>query len=47
MENYDYLEPDDIGDYKHTGLSKILNQCNPRSNKWQLFPKEIAANQLK
>ena len=41
------LEPNDINDYKHTSISNIKNECNPRSYEWELFPKEISANQLK
>ena len=47
MEDYDILEPEDIYDYQTTKLSNIQNECNPRSYEWVLFPKEIAANQLK
>ena len=46
MEN-DLLEPDDMDEYEHTKLCKIKNECKPKSNEWVLFPKEIAANQLK
>ena len=46
MEN-DLLEPKDIDVYEHTKLCKIKNECKPKSNEWVLFPKEIAANQLK
>ena len=47
MEDYDILEPEDIDDYQTTKLSNIQNECNPRNYEWVLFPKEIAANQLK
>ena len=41
------MDPDDIDNYKVQSLSSIKNECNPRSYEWELFPKEIAANQLK
>ena len=47
MEDYNILEPEDINNYYYTQLSEIKNECNPRSYDWVLFPKEIAANQLK
>ena len=47
MEDDNLLEPDDIDDYECTNLSNIRNELNPRSYDWVLFPKEIAANQLK
>ena len=47
MENDNLLDPDDIDNYKVQSLSSIKNECNPRSYAWELFPKEIAANQLK
>ena len=47
MFNENLLEPDDIDDYEHTRISNIKNECNPRSYEWELFPKEISANQLK
>ena len=40
-------EPDDISNYSCLSFSKILNNCNPKDYKWELFPNEIAANQLK
>ena len=47
MEDYQTLEPEDINIYTAIPLSEIKNNCNPRNYKWVLFPKEIAANQLK
>lgn len=47
MEDDNLLEPDDIDYYECTKLSNIRNELNPRSYDWVLFPKEIAANQLK
>ena len=34
-------------EYKTQKLCNIKNECNPRSYEWELFPKEMAANQLK
>ena len=47
MEYDNFWDPDDIDDYQVEDLSNIRNECNPRSYEWELFPKEIAANQLK
>ena len=47
MENDNILEPEDINNYRHTKLRNIKNECIPRNYEWELFPKEIAANQLK
>ena len=47
MENDNILEPEDINNYRHTKLGNIKNECIPRNYEWELFPKEIAANQLK
>ena len=49
MEDYDILEPQDINDSSlfRSSLNYIRNLCNPRTYEWQLFPKEIASNQLK
>jgi hypothetical protein len=47
MEYDNLLDPDDIDEYMVQNLNNIKNECNPRSYAWELFPKEIAANQLK
>ena len=39
-------EPDDIFNYSCLWLYEILNNCYPQNYEWELFPKEIAANQL-
>ena len=39
-------EPNDIFNYSCLWLYKILNNCYPQNYEWELFPKEIAANQL-
>ena len=40
-------EPMDMNNYNNYPLSKILNNCQIRNYEWELFPPEIAANQLK
>ena len=40
-------EPFDINNYDCLPFSKILNNCKLKNYEWELFPKEIAANQLK
>ena len=40
-------EPFDINNYDCLPFSKILNNCKYKNYEWELFPKEIAANQLK
>ena len=40
-------EPNDINEFKTSPFFKIKNNCKIRSYEWELFPQEIAANQLK
>ena len=40
-------EPDDINKYSCSSFDKILNNCSPKNNEWELIPPEIAVNQLK
>ena len=39
-------EPMDITKYNCKPFSRILNNCKQRTYNWELFPQEIAANQL-
>ena len=39
-------EPMDIAKYNCRPFSQILNNCKKRTYDWELFPQEIAANQL-
>ena len=39
-------EPQDINQYYCLPFSQILNNCNPPTYLWELFPQEISANQL-
>jgi len=40
-------EPMDMNKYKNYPFSKILNNCQIQNYEWELFPCEVAANQLK